>query len=326
MNQQAIACDVHTHLIPVHEGQLASELGVAWDIDKKVLTVDGHRVAVPALFERDQLVRWMDDNQVARAFVSVPPPVYRDHLGEAESLRWAGRLNRGLQRIADKHPTRLTALYHIPIRWPKAAAAVAAEGIAAGTKTFAAPTGAPGVQIADAAFRPLWQALSDAGSFLFMHPGSCADGRLDSFYMGNLVGNPHETGVALASLVLGGVLAKYPGIQFCFAHGGGSAPMLAARLQRGFATARPDVDLSLPSPQSLFGNVIVDCITHSEPALELAEAVFGKQNIVFGSDWPFPMGIMQPSQQLASMDPERVQRLCCSGAIRLKYNHPANQE
>ena len=321
-----IACDVHTHLIPIEEGNLGAEAGVSWDAAARALTVDGHRIGMAQLFDCSKLIAWMDANGVAHAFVSVPPPVYREQLGEAESLRWAERLNAGLGAIAARYPDRLTALYHLPIQRPAAAASLAGTAVSAGVRAFAAPTGAPDVQIADAAFEPLWQTLSDAQAFLFMHPGSCADGRLESFYMTNLVGNPQETGVALASLVLGGVLDRFTGIQFCFAHGGGSAPMLAARLERGYSTARPGVDLSRSSPLSQFGKVIVDCITHSEPALQLAESVFGRDNVVFGSDWPFPMGVIEPGKQFATFDPERVRRICCSGAVRLNYRRPSAGE
>lgn len=314
-----IACDVHTHLIPVLEGELAAEPGVEWDAAARKLTVDGHAIGIVQLFDAARLIEWMDKNDVAHAFVSAPPPVYREQLGEAESRRWAERLNEGLRAIAARYPDRLTALFHLPIQQPATAAEIAVAAVAEGHRAFAASTGAPGVEIAAAAFAPLWQVLSDAGAFVFMHPGSCADGRLETFYMTNLVGNPHETGIALASLALGGVLDRFAGIQFCFAHGGGSAPMLAARLQRGFDTARPGLDLSLTPPNKLFGKVIVDCITHSEPALALAESVFGEDNIVFGSDWPFPMGIVEPDQQLADMEPARRKRICCSGAIRLNY-------
>ena len=315
----AIACDVHTHLIPVEEGNLGVEPGIVWNAGASTLVVDGHKVGMADLFDATKLVAWMDANAVAHAFVSVPPPVYREQLGETESRRWADRINAGLKAVAASYPDRLSALIHLPIHCPAAAAAVAADALVEGNVAFSAPTGAPGVQLADAAFDTLWQSLSNSRAFLFMHPGSCADGRLESFYMTNLVGNPHETGVALASLALGGVLDRFPGIQFCFAHGGGSAPMLAARLERGHFTARPGIDRSLSPPQKLFGNVLVDCITHSEPALELAESVFGSGNVVFGSDWPFPMGIVDPAKQLAGIDAERRRRICCSGAIRLNY-------
>lgn len=319
MTGPLIAVDVHTHLIPVAEGSIASQPGVEWDATTKTLTIDGHTISMARLFDAAALIEWMDQNNVQHAFISLPPPAYREELGAEESHRWADCVNDALRAVAELYPGRLTPLLHLPIQWPAVAALVSATAIAIGDCVFAAPTGAPGVQIADYEYEVLWQVLSDARAFLFMHPGSCADGRLESFYLTNLVGNPHETGIAIASLALGGVLDRFPGIQFCFAHGGGSAPMLAARLERGFATSRPGIDTSLSRPESLFGRVLVDCITHSEGAVALAESVFGESNVVFGSDWPFPMGILEPGTQLANWSPERRNRVCCSGAIDPKH-------
>ena len=40
-------------------------------------------------------------------------------------------------------------------------------------------------------------------------------------------------------------------------------------------------------------------------------------NVVFGSDWPFPMGLVEPHAQLASLDPVRRRRIFCDNPDRL---------
>jgi aminocarboxymuconate-semialdehyde decarboxylase len=34
-----------------------------------------------------------------------------------------------------------------------------------------------------------------------------------------------------------------------------------------------------------------DCIAHHPSALRLAQDIFGPDHVLFGSDWPFPMGL-----------------------------------
>jgi aminocarboxymuconate-semialdehyde decarboxylase len=237
---ERISLDVHAHLAPVFPDDLASVEGVSWNGDAKVLDVDGHAVGMKPLFDPPALVAWMERNNVAQAWISIPPPLYRAHLQGDAARAWVTYANKGLQRIADRYPGRLSPLPHLPLQAPEIALDVAAEWIAKGHRRFGAPSGGHGEQVlSDAIYKPLWRALNDAKTFVFFHPGECADGRLTAFYLSNLLGNPYESAVAIGHLAFGGVFERYPGIRFCFAHGGGVLPMLAGRFERGFATARP---------------------------------------------------------------------------------------
>lgn len=306
---ETIALDVHAHLIPVDAESLRRFDGVLWDGQAGVLTIDGHRLGLPAIFDPAALTGWMDDNRVARALVSAPPPAYRAHLTGAECLDWTGYLNAGLDKAAAGHPDRLAALVHLPVHDPASAAAVARSAVARGRTGFAAPAGSPDLALGDPALDPLWSVLDEVGGFVFLHPGSCADGRLSAHYMGNLVGNPHETGLGASSLILAGVLERHPHLRVCLAHCGGSLPALAGRLQRGHDTARPGLDTRHSPPLAQARRFMADCIAHDEAALAHAEAVFGPDNILFGSDWPFPMGLPDPHRQLADHDPDRRRRI-----------------
>ena len=114
-----------------------------------------------------------------------------------------------------------------------------------------------------------------------------------------------------------GFFERFERIRFCFAHGGGALPMLVGRFERGFETARPGIDTKLQSPKQVLRNVCVDCITHDVGSLTLAEQTFGAENILFGSDWPFPMGCVKPHAQLASLDPARRRRIFCDNPAGL---------
>lgn len=314
-----IRLDVHAHLAPVDEDALSSIDGVTFDADAGAMIVDGHRVGMKPLFRPERLLEWMDGNAVETAWVSAPPPLYRQHLRGGEAERWTRYVNRGLSRIADASGGRLGALLHLPTQDPELACRLAAELIGAGHRRFAMPAGTGDDRgLSEASFEPLWRLLHEAGSFVFLHPGECADGRLKAFYLSNLVGNPYESTVAIAHLVFGGVLDRYPGITFCFAHGGGLTPTVAGRLQRGFDTDRPGVDTSVTAPREALRRIHVDCICHDEAALALAEEVFGPEQVVFGSDWPFPMGVIEPERQMGGYAAERLHRLFDENPGRLQ--------
>jgi predicted TIM-barrel fold metal-dependent hydrolase len=57
---------------------------------------------------------------------------------------------------------------------------------------------------------------------------------MEPFWFPWLIGMPCETTIGICSLLLGGVLEKYPDLKICFAHGGGSFPYTLGRIEHGF--------------------------------------------------------------------------------------------
>src|SRR5262249_49332701 len=199
----------------------------------------------------EALIAWLDANRIAAAWISAPPPLYRQHLPEETSARWVEYVNRGLAAIARRHGGRLTALPHLPVEHPGLAVDGAARAIAAGQRRFSSPAGGPGRMLSDKVYDPLWRTLEAAAAFVLIHPGENADPRLTPFYLTNLLGNPYETTVAIAHLVLGGVVARYPNITFCFAHGGGGAAALAGRVHEELPHQSPARLPPTPPPAAL---------------------------------------------------------------------------
>ena len=300
MTTAKIMLDVHAHLAPIDPARLAGLEGVEWNAEQGRLKVDGHVIGIDALYSPQALIAWMDEQNVERAWVSIPPPLYRAHLDEAAARAWCAYLNDTLDGICARYGDRLAPLCHLPLEHPALALEIAK---APGGMRYAAAAGGYDGALSDEAYEGLWQVLDGQRAFLFLHPGHCCDPRLAKFYLENLMGNPLETAVAAAHLAFGGVAARYAGIRFCLAHGGGASAMLAGRYERGYETKRPGVDLALPSPRTAFRGLFVDCIAHDAQALALSASVFGETRILFGSDWPFPMGLPKPHEQLADVDP-----------------------
>lgn len=316
MTAQRIALDVHAHLIPVG-APLASVSGVSWDAATEKLVIDGHAIGIKALFHPDALIAWMDEQRVERAWISVPPPTYRPGLDATQAEAWTRLLNDGLAAIAAAYPDRLAPLFHLPVAHPELAARIVRERATATEARFSMPTGEPGLMLSDASHAPLWQALDDVSAFVFLHPGEGCDGRLDPFYLHNLLGNPSETAVATGHLVFAGVLERHPRITICLAHAGGTVAAVAGRWQRGFETGRPGVDKQVEAPALALRRFCVDCITHDDELLDLAASVFGPERIVFGSDWPFPMGLIEPHKQLAGLSESRRRAIFCDNPAKL---------
>lgn len=288
-----IDVDVHTHLAPINSAKLGELAGVQWDEASKRLSLDGHIVGVKDLFFPDRLVAWLDQNHIQRALVSIPPPLYRQGLSQDDAWAWTNYVNETLLEVIDDYKGRLEALFYVPLEHP--ALIEPLMGAFKGDKYSGialAAGGNPRIVYSDDAYRPLWKTLDQRKSFVFIHPGTCSDPRLAAFYLENLVGNPYETAVAASHLIMAGIPKTYSGIKFCLAHAGGVFPCLCGRLERGFLTDRPGIDTAnIEPPLQAARRFYVDRIAHSDAALELAKEIFGADKILYGSDWPFPMGL-----------------------------------
>lgn len=298
--------DVHTHLIPapVVDAGGRGEFGMSVEGDRLVtpaLRVPMHRITRP-----DALLGWVEDQGLAGALVSPPPPLYRPDLGDADAVRWAGMINDGL--VEECTDPRLKALAYLPAERPNLATRVVEDldeswaGVVLGTDLGDLVYSSPELEA-------LWEMLAGRGLPAFIHPGECPDDRLGVSYLGNLVGNPYETAVAAAHLVFGDVVGRHPGLHILLAHGGGATASLVGRWERGLATDRPGVGPLSLTPSEAVRRMWVDSLVHDPSFLRHVVTTFGIDSVMFGSDWPFPMGADSMADSLASLTEGEVDRI-----------------
>ena len=93
-------------------------------------------------------------------------------------------------------------------------------------------------------------------------------------------GMPAETTTAIVNVLMGGVLETFPALKICFAHGGGSFPYTAGRIQHGYKV-RPDLcatNCSKP-PLDFLGKFWTDSLVHDTNALDLLVKVIGEVSL-----------------------------------------------
>ncbi|RAI43553.1 amidohydrolase family protein [Rhodoplanes roseus] len=282
--------DVHTHLIPPALVAAAAE-GAVWGMTAGggTLQVCGHGVPLHPISEAAALVARVRSDGLDGAVVSVPPPLFRPDIGLSERRAYVDAINDGLREACAPHAPTLRPLAYLPTEDAALAVAVARDldeswaGVVIGTEL--GPH-----SYAELAYEPLWMLLEERRFAAFLHPGDCPDARLGRHYLTNLLGNPYETTLAAADLVLGGVLERHPGLVVVLAHGGGCAATLAGRWQQGVLTKRPGVPQVGLMPTEALRRFYVDSLVHHPAYLDFLIAVMGPDRIVLGSDWPFPMG------------------------------------
>ncbi|HEY6992362.1 MAG TPA: amidohydrolase family protein [Xanthobacteraceae bacterium] len=219
--------------------------------------------------------------------------------------------NDEIAAVVRRRPDRFVALATLPLQHPQRAADELARAMRArGLRGAQIGTNVNGRNLDDPALEPVWTVANELEAFILVHPhGEILPGdRLKSYYMRNFVGLPFETTMAGAALVFGGVVERYPDINFCLCHGGGFLPYQAGRFLHAFdMRAEPKARLR-GTPQDSLARLHYDTIVHSSRALEFLIATAGAQHVLLGGDYPFDMGELDCVTRVEALPIPRTQR------------------
>jgi aminocarboxymuconate-semialdehyde decarboxylase len=130
---------------------------------------------------------------------------------------------------------------------------------------------------------------------------------------------PAESSLAICSMIFGGVFEKLPKLRVAFAHGGGSFPATIGRIQHGFEV-RPDlcaVDNPV-APINYLGKFWLDSLVHDPAMLDYVVKLVGAEKVALGTDYPFPLGELEPGKLIHSMpyDPATKEMLLSGAALQ----------
>ncbi|CAJ1509880.1 amidohydrolase family protein [[Mycobacterium] burgundiense] len=223
------------------------------------------------------------------------PPFAFPVVAAAGVGEYVGRFNDALTRACRDSAGRLLGLGLVSLHDPDAARAEMAALSKTGVVRGITVPPLLGSESFDAGpLREVIELAAAADLAVQVHPMQLPRPEWESYYLANLIGNPVETATAAASLILGGVLDRLPGLRICLLHGGGCAPALLGRWRHGWEQ-RADVrsNTSQP-PTAAFGSLWFDTLTHDGPTLELLRAQANPERLMCGSDYPFDMGVALP--------------------------------
>ncbi len=298
------------HLVPPGIVAAARAGRFGMDVDEKTLAVGKARVPLGKIVNVEALLARLDADRLEGGFVAVPPGLFRADQPHQQRRDWAEFVNAAMGELMAAHSTRLRGLAFLPAEDPALAAQLATEldGSWAGV-TFG--TQLNGGRFHEPKYEVLWSALEEHGLPVLLHPDHPADPRLEEFYLTNLLGYPHETTVAAAHIVLGGVLERHPNLRILLSHGGAAVATLAGRWQRGATMKRPGVPQLRLGPLEYVKRFYFDTVVHSRPYIDFLIDTVGVDRLLLGSDWPFPMGTDAAEDDVGHLSDE------ARGAIRV---------
>jgi aminocarboxymuconate-semialdehyde decarboxylase len=224
-----------------------------------------------------------------------------------EGLRRCRIQNEGLARMVDAGGGRIAALGTVPLQDPRPAAqelrALMADGVLGGVEV-AANVG--GRYLGDDAFEPFWAAAEETGAVVFIHPTTRGFDApvFGEYYLWNAVGNPLETTVTAAHLVMTGTMERHPGLKVVLAHGGGAILTLRGRLRHAHSFQPQARSRLRESPEESLRRFHYDTVVHDAGLLRGLVETVGADRVVLGSDHPFDMGDLRPADTVRAADLE----------------------
>src|SRR5205814_5013826 len=263
----------------------------------KAIAVINQPLEAPGLLMEDTSTRLaaMDAQGIDVECLSINPFWYR--AGKDEAAELIRIQNETLVEFCAASPDRFAGFATAAFQHPELAAEQVEHAVKKlGFRGVGVAGSVAGEELANPRFHPFWKKCEELGVLVFMHPLGTRElepsGRLGgSGLLTNTIGNPLETTIALSHLIFEGTLDRFPGLKICAAHGGGFLPSYANRSDaviKTFPNRVGPLPKKKPTEYLRNGQILADTIMFTGEAVRHLINEMGVDNVVMGTDYPFP--------------------------------------
>ena len=319
--------DVHSHFFPsvsrADSAMLCSSdapwLKINDDGTGVIMSGDEeYRPVESPLWDPVDRLREMDRSSTSIQVISATPILFSYSCAPSIGERWAAHINDLASEMCEADPQRLRPMSHAPLQDIDSACKEVSRAKANGHVGVHIGNHVDGRNLDDPELVRFLHHCADDEIPVFVHPWNTkAPERMTKYMLKWLVGMPAETHLAILSLILCGAFERLPRkLKICFAHGGGNFAAQIARVDNAWKR-RDIISTECPNPPSHYVDRFwIDSAVFGESALRLQTDVMGIDRIMMGSDYPFPLGEIDPGDVIdrASFldDTERDRLLFCN--------------
>ena len=304
--------DVHTHILPKEIPSWKDRFGYGGFIQldhykpccARMIRDDGKqfRDIEANCWDPATRIEEMDAAGIGVQVLSTVPVMFSYWTRAADGLEIAQFLNDHIADIATEFPLRFVGLGTAPMQDVSFAVKELERCKQIGLKGVQIGTNVNQLNLSEPRFFDFFAACVEQDMAVFVHPWEMmGEADMQKYWLPWLVGMPAEVSRAICSLAFSGVLERLPNLRICFAHGGGSFPATIGRIDHGF-NVRPDLFPDNPhSPRKYLSKMYFDSLVHEPAKLDYLVKLVGADQIMLGTDYPFPLGELEPGRLIDSM-------------------------
>jgi predicted TIM-barrel fold metal-dependent hydrolase len=304
--------DLHQHVIPDFYWEASNEDGkAAGGINPPRWTLHG-------------AIAYLDEAGIDVAFPSISTPGV--HFGDdAEAQVLTRRVNEYFAELKRDRPDRFGAFAAVPL--PDVDGSLEQIEYAfdvLGLDGVSLLSNAGGTYLGDSRFDEVFAELQRRGAVVFVHPNASPDPVAHTLGLPDaLLDYPADTSRAIAKLHYSNTFARTPDVKYLFSHAGGTIPFVASRftIVDGMDVI-PGADERGPFSETVTRLYWDTASAFGDPVLHMLRSVAGLQNVVFGTDYPYPhnevsIGGLRGLESTDELDEEERRAILGGTAARL---------
>jgi len=293
--QRVRTIDMHAHVFINDAWPLVKDFP---QTDKAMANLGASPMAVDGA-TMDRRFREMDRFGIDVHVISVHPSQFLYFLDPDLGARIVKMQNEKIAELVAAHRDRFVGFGNISLQQPDLAVEQVEYAVRRlDLRGFIVGANVNGGELSNPKLDPVWKKIEDLQTVVMIHPQGFDDvgKRLDGAgALGNNIGFPLDTTIALAHLIFEGVLDRFPNVKIIGAHGGGFLASYIGRFDNCNALQPPCQRMKRKPSDYLRGpQLYFDSLVYSPQNLRSVITATGASQVVIGTDFGFPIASTSP--------------------------------